>query len=144
MKEAPSTWRKPIFSQNMVHLYLWLNDCRQALILSPLVSPSSDVNKLRWEGIIRLVEQPPEFLTSPLELAGEETFQPAPIPRRGGMIAWIATLLIAIVAIMLIFQSGQFPCLTIILFLFFLIAAILVNRRKYFDKMSCLNCGLLK
>jgi len=85
------------------------------------------------------MEQPPAFLTSPLKLSAEETYQPTQIPRRGGVIAWIATVLIAIAAFVLYYQSGHFPCLTILLFIFFLLAAIMITFNHWVDSKTIIR-----
>jgi hypothetical protein len=87
-------------------------------------------------GIMPPVEQPPDFLTSPLKITEEDTFKPALIPRRGGIIAWCATLLVAIVAILTMIRSGQIPCLTTAMFLFFLLAAILITFSYWVDSRT--------
>ena len=85
------------------------------------------------------MEQPPDFLRSPLNIIEEEVFKPTAIPRKGGIIAWVASLLIGIVVIILIMQSRQFPCLTFVLFLFFLIAAILITFSYWVDSKTLIH-----
>lgn len=90
-------------------------------------------------GIMPLVKQPPDFLTSPMKITEEDTFKPTPIPRRGGIIAWSATLLVGMVAILTMMRSAQFPCLTIALFLFFLLAAILITFSYWVDSRTFIH-----
>jgi hypothetical protein len=85
------------------------------------------------------MEQPPDFLRSPLSVIEEETFKPTAIPRKGGLIAWLASLLISIVLIIRITQSRQFPCLTFVLFLFFLLAAILITFSYWIDSKTIIH-----
>lgn len=78
----------------------------------------------------------PEFLNSPLNIVEEETFQPTAIPKKGGLIAWAAAFLIGIAAMITIFKSGQIPCLTMAIFLFFLFAAILITFSHWVDSQT--------
>ncbi len=85
------------------------------------------------------MEQPPDFLNSPLEFIEEETFQPTAIPHRGGIIAWMATVIVGIVAILTKDPSGQIPCLTVQLFIFFLLAAILITFSHWVDTKTIIH-----
>ena len=85
------------------------------------------------------MEQPPDFLNSPLEINGEETFQPSIVPRRGGIIAWMATLMIGIVVVILKVKSDQTPCLAIAFFLIFLFAAILITFSYWVDSKTMIR-----
>jgi hypothetical protein len=85
------------------------------------------------------MEQPPDFLRSPLTIIEEEIFKPTTIPYRGGIIAWVASLLIGIVGIILTIQSGKFPCLTFLLFLFFLLAAILITFSSWVESQTLIR-----
>jgi nicotinamide riboside transporter PnuC len=97
------------------------------------------MREYRFKGIIHPMEQPPDFLHTPLKIMREETFRPAPISRKGEIIAWLLTLLIGLVSIIVKMQSGHFPCLTILLLVFFLIAAILISFSHWADSKTLIR-----
>ena len=92
--------------------------------------------KLDGEGIILTMEQPPDFLNSPMESIEEEVFKPEKVPFRGGIIAWISTILTAIVMIIFSIRTGEVPCLAIQIFCFFFIAAILITFSSWVDSKT--------
>jgi hypothetical protein len=111
----------------------------QTFLPQALIFPCFNEKKPKWEGIIHPMEQPPDFLRSPLRIIEEEIFEPTAIPRKGGIIAWVASLLIGIVVIIRITESRQFPCLTFVLFLFFLFAAILITFSYWVDSKTLIR-----
>jgi hypothetical protein len=95
--------------------------------------------ELNWEGIIQAMEQPPDFLTSPLESTEEEIFKPERVPFRGGIIAWFAAILVAIVVIIFKMRTGEIPCLTIQIFTFFFLAAVLITFSTWVDSKTVIK-----
>jgi hypothetical protein len=85
------------------------------------------------------MEQPPDFLCTPLKITKEETFQPNVVPRKGGIIAWMATLLVGVVVILSEVQSGQVPCMTLGLFLFFFLAAVLITFSYWVESKTIIH-----
>jgi hypothetical protein len=84
-------------------------------------------------GIITFMQDPPRFLTSSIVLEKEETFQPELIPFRGGWIAWGAVVLIGFTLFFIRWRTGEYNCMTINFFLFFLLAAILITFNYWID-----------
>lgn len=85
------------------------------------------------------MQEAPHFLTSPMPLEGEQTFSPEQIPFRGGFIAWGAAALIGAAMIVIRAQTGEFQCMAIILFLFFLLAAVLITFNHWIDSNTLIQ-----
>ncbi|NIM92458.1 MAG: hypothetical protein GTO18_01920 [Anaerolineales bacterium] len=85
------------------------------------------------QGIIRSMDQAPEFLSNSKTIDHEELFQPRSESRRGELIAWIAAVVIGILLAILYSQSGQINCFIGLLFAFFLFAGLLMTYSHWVD-----------
>jgi hypothetical protein len=85
------------------------------------------------------MSEPPFFLSSPLPLKGEASFEPEIIPFRGGMIAWGATGIVGVTLIIIRLRTGGFQCMTISFFLFLLLAAILITFNYWIDSNTIIR-----
>ncbi len=88
------------------------------------------------------MREPPSFLSAPLELGGEESFQPSKLPLRGAIFAWGSSGLLAVAIVLQIWRTGQSHCVTIALFVFFFFAALLIIFSRWVDSRTQITVNL--
>jgi hypothetical protein len=82
------------------------------------------------------MDNPPEFLIKRETIQNEKTFQPAAGSRKGELIAWGSALVVGLVLTIFYFATREIQCLTGGLFVFFLIAGLLITFGLWVDSKT--------